>query len=36
MKMAAVSIENRLPPSKNFEQMSHNLTALLPCLPVSV
>ncbi|XP_028770773.1 acyltransferase-like protein At1g54570, chloroplastic isoform X2 [Neltuma alba] len=32
-KMAAVSIENRLPPMKKIEQLSNNLTALLPCLP---
>ncbi|XP_015968533.1 phytyl ester synthase 1, chloroplastic [Arachis duranensis] len=33
MKMASVSIENSLPPAKKLEQLSSNLTALLPCLP---
>ncbi|KAI9098966.1 hypothetical protein K1719_024733 [Acacia pycnantha] len=32
-KMAAVNIENRLPPVEKIEQLSYNLTALLPCLP---
>ncbi|KAG4913982.1 hypothetical protein AAZX31_19G226600 [Glycine max] len=33
VKMASVSIENKLPPAKKIEQLSYNLTALLPCLP---
>ncbi|KAL9320336.1 hypothetical protein ACSQ67_012175 [Phaseolus vulgaris] len=33
VKMASVNIGNRLPPVKKVEQLSHNLTALLPCLP---
>ena len=34
VKMASVNIGNRLPPVKKIEQLSYNLTALLPCLPV--
>ena len=34
VKMAAVNIENSLPPTKKVEKLSYNLTALLPCLPV--
>ncbi|XP_027350283.1 acyltransferase-like protein At1g54570, chloroplastic isoform X2 [Abrus precatorius] len=33
MKMASVNIGNRLPLIKKIEQLSYNLTALLPCLP---
>ncbi|KAI4350028.1 hypothetical protein L6164_010556 [Bauhinia variegata] len=33
VKMASVNIENRLPPTKKIEQLSYNLTAMLPCLP---
>ncbi|KAL5190540.1 Acyltransferase-like protein, chloroplastic [Glycine soja] len=33
VKMASVSIENKLPPAKKIEQLSYNITALLPCLP---
>ncbi|XP_020212317.1 acyltransferase-like protein At1g54570, chloroplastic [Cajanus cajan] len=33
VKMASVNVGNRLPPAKKFEQLSYNLTALLPCLP---
>lgn len=34
VKMASVGIGNRLPPTMKIEQLSYNLTALLPCLPV--
>lgn len=33
VKMALVNVENRLPPTKIIEQLSNNLTSLLPCLP---
>ncbi|KAG5049442.1 hypothetical protein JHK85_010545 [Glycine max] len=33
VKMTSISIENNLPPVKKIEQLSYNLTALLPCLP---
>ncbi|KAK7397268.1 hypothetical protein VNO78_18435 [Psophocarpus tetragonolobus] len=33
VKMASVNVGNRLPPAKQIEQLSYNLTALLPCLP---
>ncbi|RDX99327.1 Acyltransferase-like protein, chloroplastic, partial [Mucuna pruriens] len=33
VKMASVNVENRFPPAKKIEQLSYNLTALLPCLP---
>ncbi|TKY61425.1 Acyltransferase protein [Spatholobus suberectus] len=33
VKMASVNVVNRLPPAKKIEQLSYNLTALLPCLP---
>ncbi|KAG5056150.1 hypothetical protein GLYMA_03G243700v4 [Glycine max] len=33
VKMASVNIDNKLPPAKKIEQLSYNLTALLPCLP---
>lgn len=35
VKMASVNIGNKLPPTKIIEQLSYNLTSLLPCLPVS-
>ncbi|CAI8615521.1 unnamed protein product [Vicia faba] len=33
LKMATVNIGNGLPPTKIIEQLSNNLTSLLPCLP---
>ncbi|XP_061348422.1 phytyl ester synthase 1, chloroplastic [Gastrolobium bilobum] len=33
LKMASVNIGNGIPPTKKIEQLSGNLTALLPCLP---
>ncbi|CAK8544726.1 unnamed protein product [Lathyrus sativus] len=33
LKMASVNIGNGLPPTKIMEQLSYNLTSLLPCLP---
>ncbi|XP_004494663.1 phytyl ester synthase 1, chloroplastic [Cicer arietinum] len=33
VKMASVNIGNKLPPTKIIEQLSYNLTSLLPCLP---
>lgn len=33
VKMASVKIGNNIPPTKKVEQLSYNLTALLPCLP---
>ncbi|KAL2345754.1 hypothetical protein Fmac_007039 [Flemingia macrophylla] len=33
VKMASVNVGNKLPPAKKIEQLSYNLTALLPCLP---
>ncbi|KAI5424192.1 phytyl ester synthase 1, chloroplastic [Lathyrus oleraceus] len=33
LKMASVNIGNGLPPTKIMEQLSNNLTSLLPCLP---
>lgn len=35
VRMATVNIQSKLPPMKKIEHLSHNLTSLLPCLPVS-
>lgn len=36
LKMATVGVEGRLPPTQKIEQLSDNLTALLPRLSVRI